>query len=1656
MWTRINIGLISLLVSYCGYGQAANDWINYSQQYVKMKVAAEGVYRVTAAELLTIGVPVNSIAATRYQVYRRGEELAINVGDANNDNVLDYLEFYGEKNDGSTDTDLYIEPAAQPHQSYNLFTDSAAYFLTWQLSAPGKRLKSSTLQSTNGSLPEAYHLQKTQLLQVNAYNVGVKYGEGFKLQSGPYDYGEGWSGPAIRKGQKSTFNLTLQDTEQAGPVPSLRMVLVGASNLDHLSEIWVGANESSLRLLTTAQFSGGRSYDVNESILWSDIAADGTFVVQVSVLGTSGADDQQRVSLIEVVYPSGFDEAGIYTFANPANGRKYVQVPSTQPATQRVWDISVPYTPVGVVTNPLASRFDFVFQDSSDVDRRFISFSTPLTVPSMQSVDMQPIDLSGKDYLIISHPTLYQSVGGVNPITEYISYRSGEAGGSHQVAYAEMPTLIDQYNYGDESSLAINHFLDAALQQGTAEYVLLVGKGTTVNWNYYRNPGATPHFVPTHGYPGSDVLLTVPSGGTVPRLAIGRLSVTKPQEILDYLDKVKVKEALVHDDLWQKRILQLSGGVTPVELRRYANFILNFKSIAETHYYGAKANNINKESTANVVVINIADEVNRGVSLITFFGHSGPAASDIELGVVSNPVFGYNNTGKYPVFLINGCNAGGIFTRDSLNTFGEDWVKTGEKGAVGFVANSEFAIDQNLRRHSNIFYQIAFLGEETFGIPMGKLMNAIVSRYFEIYGSSGESMSQVYQTLYQGDPAISIFDAEHPDYAVGSPSAIGPQGEEVLATMDSFLLKIPVVNYGKTIKDSLDVRVVRRLESGGEVLYNQSFRPVLFADTLHFVITNEPGLVVSGDNAFEVTLDPENDVTELQEINNSASFDMFLADGSTVHLFPLDFGIRRPGQVDLVWQKAVLTDQEDRPYDLEIDTLPEFDSPYLKRMVVDGGLLARQSVSFTSLPDSTVVYWRTRFLESRPGEDNSWVTSSFGLVEGTADGWAQLAPGQLARNQFGGVSFDQTKGTMEFLTSTTPLAITTHGTSADLAYVDYQVQVEGGDILTSNNAFDPRCRVNTLNAVVFSNESGAPYRPINYAATELTEDKICGRLPQLIYNFTMNDMLGSGRYLDSLITLMNKGDGIALFTFDSVSYSQFDARMLASLGELGIAPSVVNGLSDGAPAILIGRKGASAGSAQVLTDNGGGLPVKEQQLSFVGDIQSTSSSGSITTSRLGPARQWQQLFFDLSTSTGDAYDIEVFGISPDGTDLGSQLSGDKLADLDVSSIDASIYPYLYLKLNFSNEETLIPLRLNDWGLAYERPAEGVLLPAQPGNSNLQEGQEYRATYDFLNISGIDYEDSIDISIRTVHQNTQEVSTQAAAIPALLAGDSSSIQVRYDTRQSIGKHDLYVSALPRGVEQYPFNNDASVRGAFTVVEDDTRPIVDVTFDGYYILDGDIVSPSPIIRIAVKDENTFLLKEDTAGVTIELRRPGAGQSYEQVALNSPQVTYSPATTSSDFEVVYTPGTLEDGVYSLRVQAADASGNQGGEVAYEIAFEIVNESAITHFYPYPNPFSTACRFVYTLTGSVLPDEIKVQVMTVSGRVVRELSMNELGVPKIGNNITELPWDGTDEYGDRLANGVYFYKVFIQMNGQTVKHRETAGDKAFRHGFGKLYILR
>jgi flagellar hook assembly protein FlgD len=56
-------------------------------------------------------------------------------------------------------------------------------------------------------------------------------------------------------------------------------------------------------------------------------------------------------------------------------------------------------------------------------------------------------------------------------------------------------------------------------------------------------------------------------------------------------------------------------------------------------------------------------------------------------------------------------------------------------------------------------------------------------------------------------------------------------------------------------------------------------------------------------------------------------------------------------------------------------------------------------------------------------------------------------------------------------------------------------------------------------------------------------------------------------------------------------------------------------------------------------------------------------------------------------------------------------------------------------------------------------------------------------------------------------------------------------------------------------------------------------------------------------------------------------------------------------------------------------------------------------------------------------------IQIYTLSGKIVKSINHT---IYNEGFRLDEIEWDGKDEFGDKLAKGVYIYKVSITDNTQ------------------------
>jgi hypothetical protein len=257
------------------------------------------------------------------------------------------------------------------------------------------------------------------------------------------------------------------------------------------------------------------------------------------------------------------------------------------------------------------------------------------------------------------------------------------------------------------------------------------------------------------------------------------------------------------------------------------------------------------------------------------------------------------------------------------------------------------------------------------------------------------------------------------------------------------------------------------------------------------------------------------------------------------------------------------------------------------------------------------------------------------------------------------------------------------------------------------------------------------------------------------------------------------------------------------------------------------------------------------------------------------------------------------------------------------------------------------------------------------------------------------------------------------------------------------------------EQYVFNNTGVIN--YNVQGDRINPLLDVTFDGKRINNGEVVSSRPHIRIELRDNNNYFPIADISQFELSMLKEPDNRP-EAIDLQGNDILFTPAdSTGINLAVIDYFPELEQGEYVLYVQAEDMSGNESGDQEMEIRFRVEGQAEITDVINYPNPFSTSTQFLFTLTGEEIPDDFLIQIVSMSGVVVREIGLDEIGELRMGVNRPNLRWRGTDSAGALLPNGVYVYRLLGSFDENADPDNSSLQlDKFSRLGFGKLVIMR
>jgi hypothetical protein len=946
----VRICLFIFAVCYTGgvHGQPlfGNEWIRPNQKYYRIPIAQTGFYRLTAKELALAGVPVDSVPIQNIRIFRRGRELPTEIESSSGtrEEAITSLSFYAQKNDGFSDSALYVTAAAQPHRHYSLYSDTASYFLTWHSDSLAKPMSTARAWGEGG--PIYCHLDKTQELFTSFYAPGNFYPPGSTFDNGiwlsNYDVGEGWTGPEIKSGQKFTFSLQTKDlTDEFFSDAGIEMVLVGRSAGSH--EVQIIANDASpnSRRLATVDIV---NYDPNTlriPLPVGDVGSDGKMTLTVKVDKGSCS-----LSAIQWQYPQKNTSSSLpqfsFAFSSSMAGKSwsYRHLPKT-----RLYHCADLYHVTRILTDSDSTL------GLKNISRLF-AVKEYLKVPALIPVNFSHFVPTNTEFLIISHPILRQSVENASdPVAEYAAYRSSKNGGRFRTSVVNIQEVNDRFNYGDRGPAGISNLLRWMSSHGHLQFAFLIGRSVDPQSVRKSNFPGNKDMIPNAGWPGSDIVLATNPGtypnSFIPVVPVGRISASTPQQVWTYLQKVKAFESSSTSARWRKNVLHLSGGRSTSELGIFKGYVQSYTQKLKDS--GLAITTVSKKTDDAVEQFPLDTYLNNGIGLMTLFGHSGVNVTDLDIGYASDPMRNYANKPFFPAVIVNGCATGSIFY--TPNTISEDWIFAPSAGSVLFLAHTSNGISDALHRYTSAFYETladtAFMSE-----PFGVIQKEAIRRNMQRTSLISDFSTSQQMTLH-GDPAIRIFPAKYPDYAFDSTQfdVSDHSGRPLTSTSDTLKIRIGIFNNGRVQNDNYQLSFKRTYATGEWDEKQFTFPAVSDADTITLFVPRNKAM---GEQTWKFAIDPENLIQEENEANNELVKVPEWPPHGASPLLPIDGFRTNEKKIELV--ATVPADEPNKKVVFEWDSTSQFRSPQ-KRVAEAQGQFARLPIeNLISIPHIT--FWR--------------------------------------------------------------------------------------------------------------------------------------------------------------------------------------------------------------------------------------------------------------------------------------------------------------------------------------------------------------------------------------------------------------------------------------------------------------------------------------------------------------------------------------------------------------------------------------------------------------------------------------------------------------------------------------------------------------------------
>jgi hypothetical protein len=206
-----------------------------------------------------------------------------------------------------------------------------------------------------------------------------------------------------------------------------------------------------------------------------------------------------------------------------------------------------------------------------------------------------------------------------------------------------------------------------------------------------------------------------------------------------------------------------------------------------------------------------------------------------------------------------------------------------------------------------------------------------------------------------------------------------------------------------------------------------------------------------------------------------------------------------------------------------------------------------------------------------------------------------------------------------------------------------------------------------------------------------------------------------------------------------------------------------------------------------------------------------------------------------------------------------------------------------------------------------------------------------------------------------------------------------------------------------------------------ISDTKGPTVRMFLNDEKFVQGGSTDETPIIKAIVSDSSGINTVGNGIGHDITAILDGDAShvlvlnDYYQTDLNSYQ----------HGKISYKLARMKEGKHTLKLKIWDVYNNSSESY---LDFVVTNsaEFSLSHVLNYPNPFTTKTSFYFEHNKPCTPLDVQIQVYTLSGKLIKTIDENRIHAD--GYRIGPIDWDGRDDFGDKIARGLYVYRIKVR----------------------------